>query len=424
LRADHTGPYGGHGVSTPAIDSLAKDGVVFDRVYTNSSWTRPSIATILTSLHASSHSVMYKTDLLPDTVETVAEVMKAGGYRTAGFVTNINVAPAFHFDQGFDSYRYLAPAFFFGATDSGSKLSLYSGMRLIRERFISRKKYVENYYQDAQTLDRNALPWFDKHASEPFFTLIHYMDPHDPYFRLPYNGDAVARVDTPNPDPSRAEELRRLYSSNIEYMDEFMAKMIGQLKALHVYDETVIVFTADHGEEFQEHGGWWHGTTLYDEELHVPLIVKLSKNARAGTRSNALAGSIDVMPTLLAAAGLTCPRACQGRDLFGPAPAPAAVFAEEDHEGNVLRSIRSDQWKLILANPGNPRGLQQAELYDVVNDPRERSNLAAAQPERVQAMTRDLDVLEQGTRARAVTGEAGKLDDASKERLRALGYIQ
>jgi arylsulfatase len=367
---------------------------------------------------------MHKTDLLPGSVETLAEVLKAGGYRTAGFVTNINVAPSFHFEQGFETYRYLAPEFFFRATDSGSKLSLYSGMRLIRERFLSRAKHVENYYQDAATVGDNALPWLDKHASEPFFALVHYMDPHDPYFHIPYNGEAVARVDTPNPEPSRAEELRKLYGSNIEYMDGFIGRMIAQLETARAYDDTVIALTSDHGEEFQEHGGWWHGTTLYDEAVHVPLIVKLPKSARAGARSEALAGLVDVMPTLLAAAGLSCSQACQGRDLFGALPAPAAVFAEEDHEGNVLRSIRTDAWKLILANDGNPRGLAAVELYDVRNDPGEKINLAAKNGERVDALTRDLDLLQQAARAHAVAGEAGKLDEASKERLRALGYIQ
>jgi arylsulfatase A-like enzyme len=362
--------------------------------------------------------------LLPDAVETLAEVMQHGGYRTAGFVTNINVAPSFNFDQGFDTYQYLAPEFFFRATDSGSKLSLYSGMRLIRERFLSHKKWVQHYYQDAKTVDENTLPWFDGHRSEPFFTLIHYMDPHDPYFRIPYDGYAVARVDTPNPDPARAEELRLLYASNIEYMDGFIAKLVDELKAAKLYDDTVIALVADHGEEFHEHGGWWHGTTLYDEETHVPLIVKLPKQAKAGTRVGDLANLIDVMPTLLATAGLQCPQTCQGRDLFGSRPAPAAVYAQEDHEGNVLESIRTPQWSMIVANTGNPRGLAPVELYDLARDPDQQKNLASENPDRVAALQRDLDSLRKAAKSGAVHGVAGALDDAEKERLRALGYIQ
>ncbi|RMD86041.1 MAG: hypothetical protein D6815_00630 [Candidatus Dadabacteria bacterium] len=424
LRADHVGAYGLRQVATPAIDALAADGILFERTYADSSWTRPSIATILTSLYPSSHQVMHKTDLLPDEVETLAEALKAAGYSTAGFVTNINVAPSFHFEQGFDSYDYLAPDFFFGATDSGSKLSLYSGMRLIRERFLSKKKYVNHYYQDARTVNGETLPWLDRASGRPFFVLIHYMDPHDPYFEIPYNGRAVARVETPNPPASKAEELRRLYQSNVEYMDRFLGALFAEMKKAGVYDNTVVAFTADHGEEFQEHGGWWHGTTLYDEVLHVPLIIKLPNGSRRGTRERRIARLVDVMPTLLRAVGVDVPKACQGRDLLGGSDAPTAVYAEEDHEGNVLHAVRTERWKLILANAGNPRGLPEVALYDLQADPGETRNLAGELPDRVAALRADLQVLEQAAAASAVHGESGDIDAASRERLRALGYIQ
>jgi arylsulfatase len=423
LRADHLGVYGARDVSTPAVDSLAADGVVFEKAFAQSSWTRPSIATILTGLYPGSHSVMHKTDLLPADVVTVAEAMKQGGYRTSGFVTNINVAPSFNFQQGFDEYQYLAPDFFFGATDSGSKLALYSLMRLIRERFLSKQKFVEHYYQDAHTVNETSLPWLTGHKDERFFVLIHYMDPHDPYFEIPYNGRAVARVDTPNPAPERAEELRKLYASNIEYMDGFLAKLFAALKERGVYDNTVIAFTADHGEEFHEHGGWWHGTTLYEEQIHVPLIIKPAGKS-AGRRDVSFARLADVMPTLLAAAGVEVPAGAQGRDLFGSSAAPTAVYAEEDHEGNVLESIRTADWKLIVANEGNPRGLAPVELYDLRADPRETTNVADKEPARVAELRRDLETLRAASRASAVKGTTGTIDAADEERLRALGYLE
>ncbi|RMD85389.1 MAG: hypothetical protein D6815_01945 [Candidatus Dadabacteria bacterium] len=424
LRADHVGAYGMRSVRTPSIDSLAADGILFERAYADSSWTRPSIATILTSLYPSSHSVMHKTDVLPDAVVTIAEAFRKAGYATAGFVTNINVAPSFHFEQGFDTYDYLAPDFFFGATDSASKLSLYSGMRLVRERFLSKRKYVNHYYQDAKTVNGASLPWLERTRGRPFFVLIHYMDPHDPYFEIPYNGRAVARVETPNPPAEKAEELRTLYQSNVEYMDRFLGALFGRLRAAGIYDDTIIAFTADHGEEFQEHGGWWHGTTLYDEVLHVPLIIKLSGQRQAGTRVREIARLVDVMPTLLAAAGVEVPPTCQGRDLLAGGQAPEAVYAEEDHEGNVLKAIRTERWKLILANEGNPRGLPPVALFDLKRDPAEQVNLAERMPDRVAALRADLAVLEQAAAAQAVRGEHRDIDAASRERLRALGYIQ
>ncbi len=424
LRADRLGAYGSTSPATPGIDALASDGVVFEKAFAHSSWTRPSIATILTSLYPSSHKVMHKTDLLPDAVTTIAEVLRHAGYRTAGFVTNINVAPSFNFQQGFDSYTYLSPAFFFGATDSGAKLSLYSGMRLVRERFLSSKKYVEHYYQDGETVNRTALPWLDDNAREPFFTLVHYMDPHDPYFDIPYDGKAVARVDTPDPAPSRAGELAKLYDSNVAYVDRFVGDLMQELKSAGVYDNTVIALVADHGEEFYEHKGWWHGTTLYDEEIHVPLIVKLPKSAHAGLRVKDLAGTIDVAPTLVASAGVAIPPAFQGRDLFGKSVPPDLLYAEEDFEGNVLESVRGQGWKLIIANPGNPRGLAPAELYDLNKDPGETYNLAVFKQKRVADMREQLAAMHKFAGARAVDEVSGRIDKAAEERLKALGYIQ
>jgi len=167
----------------------------------------------------------------------------------------------------------------------------------------------------------------------------------------------------------------------------------------------------------------WHGTTLYDEQLHVPLMVKFPGNVRGGTRVSQLSGLVDVMPTMLAAAGLEVPASAQGRDLMST-KAPAAVYAEEDHEGNVLESVRSAQWKLIVANEGNPRGLDPVEMYDLVADPGETHNLASSDPDRVAALQESLAGLRALARQSAVAGVSGEMDDAARERLRALGYIE
>jgi arylsulfatase A-like enzyme len=424
LRADHVGAYGSTETKTPAMDRIAKDGIVFENAFSNSTWTRPSVSTILTSLYPSSHKVMYKTDLLPDGVTTIAETMRDAGYRTVGYVTNINVAPSFRFDQGFQEYYYLSPEFFFGATDSGAKLAFYNGMRMVRERFLSKSKWVQYYYQDAQTVNGAALPWLDKNGGGPTFTLIHYMDPHDPYFELPYNGVAVARVDTPDPDPSQRDRLASLYASNVEYMDRFIGNLIEALKQSKAYDDTVIAVVADHGEEFYEHKGWWHGTTLYDEESRVPLIVKLAKNQKAGTRVKTWAQLLDVSPTLAAAAGVAAPETWQGRDLFSSAEPPKALFQEEDHEGNVLHSVRSDKWKLIVANEGNPRGLPPVELFDVQSDPKETKNVAGDNPKVVEELSNTLMTLRTMAGQRAVTGASGAIDEATRQKLESLGYVK
>src|SRR5207253_3039064 len=266
LRADHLSCYGSTAVKTPHIDALAADGTRWANAFAQASWTRPSVATILTGLYPSSHGAVHKADRLPERVDTLAERLRAIGYRTVGFADNANISRAFNFQQGFDEYRYLEPDFFFGASEPASQLALYSGLRLVRERFLA-----------------------------------HYVDVH-------------------------------------------LGVLFDDFRRRGLYDQTLVVLTADHGEEFHEHGGWWHGTTLYDEQIHVPLIVKPpgahgpGPAGGAGRVLDELATSLDIAPTILAAAGLKVPKTLPGHALpldGGAAPARESTFAEEDLEGNV-----------------------------------------------------------------------------------------
>lgn len=391
LRADALGSYGAGPEASPTLDALARDAVRFENAYSQASWTRPSIATILTSLYPSEHGLRHKMDALPDRVTTLAEALHANGYYTAGFVSNINVAPVFNFQQGFDEYTYLAPDFYFWATDSATQLAIYKGLRLARERFLRDRIYFYNYYQDAAVVTGAVTKWLQRTPSQPFFLLIHFMDPHDPYFEHPYDGRGVARVSNPDPPASRKDELHQLYSGDVAYLDSYLAGLLSQLKSTGTYDHSIIAVTADHGEEFQEHGGWWHGTTLYQEQVHVPLIVKRAHEAQAGQVDSGFARSLDIAPTLMAAAGLRIPTEFVGRDLFGPPlTAPLPLFAEEELEGNVLASLRIGSWKLITANADNPRGLAPVELYNLDQDANERRNLAANEKARADEMLRML----------------------------------
>jgi arylsulfatase A-like enzyme len=390
LRADVLGGYGGRPQQSPAIDALARDGVLFERAYAQSSWTRPSIASLLTSEYPSGHGAIHKMDMLPDRALTIAEVFQAAGYWTAGVVTNINVAPIFNFQQGFGEYHYLEPAFYFWASDSATRLAIYKGLRIARERLGANRMYFYNYYQDAEVVGETVAKWLEAQRAHPFFLLIHYMDPHDPFFAIPYDGHAVARASTPNPPHGRQREMFEMYLQDVTYLDRHLGELLQRLRTLDLYDDTVIALVADHGEEFLEHGGWWHGTTLYEEQVHVPLIVKRAHESAGGTRRRDLVRTIDVAPTLAAAAGLSLPREFKGRDLFGAETAPEPLFAEEDLEGNVLTSLRIGDWKVITANPGNPRGLAAVELYDLSADPRELVNRAGSDPERVRALLEEL----------------------------------
>jgi len=428
LRADRLPAYGYGAIRTPAFDGLAADGAIFEHAFAQASWTKPSAATLLTGLYPSTHQAYRKADLLPEAVTTLPEAMKAAGWRTGGIVTNINLAPSFQFDQGYDEYLYLAPDYFFGASESSSKLAAYSGLRLFRERFLSKKKDVRHYYQDAATATRAANDWIDRNGKGRFSLFLHYMDPHDPYFAHPYNGHAVARVETPRPDPARARELSDLYDGEIVFLDAHLGEFLDHLKARGFYDDSLIVLTADHGEEFHEHGGWWHGTTLYDEQIRIPLIVKPPKGTPGATvglrgRIDGIARSLDIAPTILAMCGMTPPKAMQGISLAQARPGDES-FAEEDFEGNRLRALRAGEWKVIEANPRNPRGLPESELFRVKQDPGETRNLASSEATRGEAMRAKMDHTLGAALRAAVAGKQGKIDAATRQRLKALGYVQ
>lgn len=405
LRADAVEPFGAPVGATPAFARLAAESVTFSNAVAQSSWTRPSVATILSSEYPAVHRTVQKMDVLPDRVFTLAEALRAEGYWTAGFVNNINVAPVFNFQQGFDEYVYLAPSFHFWATDSGTRLAIYKGLRVARER-LSRAIYFEHFYQDAAVLNARVATWLEQRPPQPFFLLMHYMDPHDPYFEHPYNGRGVARVMDPNPRREMAGEMRGLYAGEAKYADRYLGEFLDRMRLLGLYDGSVISVIADHGEEFQDHGGWWHGTTLYEEAVRVPLFIKRAGPPSGGEQRTDPARTLDVAPTLMAAAGLRRPSSFMGVDLFSER-VNEPLFAEEDLEGNLLASIRDGDWKLITANRGNPRGLAPVELFDLARDPREKNNLAAQEGARVNGLLGQLDRMRASIKGRAAVGGRG-----------------
>lgn len=451
LRADRLSCYGYEGNQTPVIDALAGEGILFENNISQSSWTRPAVASILTSLYPSSHKTYLKPDLLPDEVFTLPESLKEQGYKTIGYADNINVSEAFNFQQGFDQFVYLAPDYFFLADESSSQLAYYSVLRLIRERFLSKKKFVQHYYQDADVVNSNVIRSLEHlDGSRPVFIFAHYMDPHDPYFTHPYDGYGIARVSNPHPDAGMADELSRLYDGEVSFLDQRLGVLFDKMRELGIYDDWAIVLTADHGEEFYEHQGWWHGLTLFQEQVNVPLIIKLPAGEYGGLRVPGLVRQIDICPTILGLAGGSHADH-QGMDLMpavtgllarpGEETAEATVetavevestgwsldtvFSEEDHEGNVIHALIAGKWKLIRANEGNPRGLPVLSLYNLENDPGETANLADGNAELVAELDRQLEErLTMALEAGVQRVEGGEMDEATRNRLEALGYLE
>ncbi|NRA04045.1 MAG: sulfatase-like hydrolase/transferase [Myxococcales bacterium] len=425
LRADVLPLYGSDRIETPALAALAADGgTVFEAAFAQASWTKPSMATLLTSLYPSSHGATLKPSRLPDSVVTLAEAFREFGYSTGGIVTNINLAPSFNFQQGFDEYRYLTPDYLFGVSDSSSRLLLYELARRVAGHLRGGVR-PGDAYQPGEAVNREARAWLDRHQDERFFLLLHYMEPHDPYFRHPDRGDAIGRALVPDPDPALRDEMFESYLAEVAHLDRLLGELFDDLRRRGIYDRSLIAVTSDHGEEFRDHGGWWHGRTLYDEQLAVPLLIKWPRDGRVRppVRSEQVR-LLDVMPTLLSAAGARLPAGIQGRPLNDAPDRERVVYAEENHEGNVLEAIRGGGWKLIRANPGNPRGLDPAELYELSTDADEIRNLAGTETEREADLSDSLRALARDAAATAHEESFAEIGDAECRRLQALGYVE
>ncbi len=430
LRADHVSCYGGpDAVETPNLCRIAADGGTRYTAFSHASWTKPATATLLTSLVPSTHQAMSKTSALSPDIETLAEALQARGYATGGIVSNTNLTEAFGFAQGFDEYQYLGPDYLFRAQESSSKLVLYQILRRAYFMAVPGLRFGD-FYQDSAVANGHAFEFLERHRASRFFLFLHYMDPHDPYFRHPYDGHGIARAANQHPTPAMAEEMHALYKGEIAYLDGNFGALLAKLEELGLYDDTVIVLVADHGEEFLDHGGFWHGLTLYEEQIHVPLLVKWRKGERLAPPvvDGVPARLIDVAPTLLARAGARVPAAMQGLDLAGDLrqrnEAQRTVFSEENHEGNVLRAIRTERWKWIEANAGNPRGLPERELFEVSVDPGEKQNVIEREPGTVAELHRHAEG-QQLAAERARVGEAKSAAISAEERasLCALGYL-
>jgi arylsulfatase A-like enzyme len=351
LRADHVGAYGYSRPTTPAIDALARDGVVFERLYSCASWTKPSVGCLFTSLYPQEHGARTVDDSLSPERLTLADALASQGYTTAAWVANPIVgARGFGMVRGFDSVRQLA--------DQPKSVA------------------VNRVKGDAAEITRSVVPWL-KHMSERrFFLYIHSLDLHAEYLPRPPFDRMFVRAES----TGVARDLD-LYDNELAYNDREVGRLVDALKSLGLYDRTIIAVTADHGEEFGEHGRFRHGHSLFDPLLHVPFIVKPARSQHRGLRVPALASNVDIAPTLLGFAGLPVPSAFKHLGLQPTLESRAGqprpyVFAEQLSPKEVLYAARDPRFKYIhqlLPEPGQ-------FLYDLEHDPGEERNLWPSVP--------------------------------------------
>jgi len=334
----------------------------------------------------------------------MAEVFRAAGYRTVSFYTNRIVGHMQGLNRGFSS------------------LHDYS------TRFQGQPARVGD-------LPDSVLPWISAHLDEPMFVYVHTLEPHHPYIpqgRFAVASDYVGHIDSETfreaRTPAELAHVLTLYDSEIQYMDHSLGLLVGHLRKSGLFDESLLVFTSDHGEQFLEHGGWLHSKGLYDHQVHVPLIVHLPGGAGAGRRETRIVRSIDILPTMLSALGLPALPRAEGVDLFG-ADDLQPVFARSEQtrtDGTSFVSIRSERWKAVRVE--TPEGEVTTELFDLAADPREQAPLAletgTALPAGSQAVVAALDLKPAPVRVDSGTEEEGDLDTRDLDQLRELGYIE
>jgi arylsulfatase A-like enzyme len=417
LRADHLGCYGYARPTSPRIDRFADGATRFARASAQSAWTKPAVASILTGLYPPVHGANSVSEVLTDQIPTLAEALADSGYDTAGFVTNSVLSRDYGFDQGFHHFEYL------------------------------KETEDREFHQLSDRVNQSVFSWLDNRPGEkPFFICVHTMDPHAPYTpRSPFAEEFASQVRDPrvgllpnvngltwkdrNPDKHTAEELIALYDGEVKFNDAQFGELLDKLEALNQLESSLVVLVSDHGEEFGDHGRWQHGFTLFEEMLHVPLVIKFPFGEGAGAVVDSAVGQVDIVPTVLEGAGLTVPAGVHGRNL-----APLIDATNERRDSTPLFSyIKKQRWRDVASVTAADRKLvwykiydsprPQIELYDLARDPGEKDDLARREPVLAGYFMSVLKDVELSWAGRAPTEES-VMSEEMEERLRALGYLQ
>jgi len=388
LRADHLGVYGYAQAETPNLDRLAGQGVRFEQVATTVPTTLPAHASILTGQLPMRHGVRNNgTFRLEDDALTLAEVLRASGYSTAGFIGAFVLDARFGIAQGFDAY-----------TDFGEQEA-----EVVATPFLKIQRRADEVVGEA-------IEWLETRQG-PFFGWVHLYDPHTPY-------DA--------PEPYGSRYAARPYDGEIAYTDNAVGALLAALETTGHADDTLVVVVGDHGEGLGDHGEEWHTYFVYDSTVRVPLILWAGDALPAGLVVQGDASVIDILTTSLELLGIDDPEAgardgIDLRRLIAQPDAPGkAAYAESlvpmlNFGWGELRALRGGGWKYIQA----PR----PELYDLANDPGETRNLLADEPQRAETMRAQLERITGDDDPSVFASGALPVDPATIERLRSLGYL-
>ncbi|MBD3170116.1 MAG: sulfatase-like hydrolase/transferase [candidate division Zixibacteria bacterium] len=420
LRADRLSCYG-YNIDTPNIQALADDGVKFELALANCSWTRPSIASFMTSLNPLQHNVRTGNQSINMELTTFAEVMNSGGYFTMGVHNNPHIREMMNFDQGFDYYEYYEPMKLYPYPSDAPILKRQLLMNKIMKRFHSKSQAVFLVYQDASATSRHIINLLDQMSYTNYFLFIHYMDPHAPYYTAPYTGDAID-FDT-DLTVENLDVVNGAYDAEIKRVDRGLGMLLEYLKSKGQYGQSLIIFTSDHGEEFYDHQGWGHGKTQYDEVLKIPLIIKFPNNSYEGLADTSLVESVDIAPTVTRYLDVPTPDSWTGKNIISNEETEWSLGETKGAFKKVL-SLRSYDEKIHASYKGDH--LTGIQYYNLAVDPKEQNDLAENPKYRDRAKELLKLMEEYVNRYTDKSYESGEinLDDETKERLKALGYLE
>lgn len=420
LRADHLPCYGYSRNTAPNICNFAKEGILFERAYAPAPHTRPSIISLFTSLYVHQHNHFKNNDYLQDQHTTMAEIFSSAGYNTYGFSANPTISSKFNHDQGFRDWNETQG----------------NAWKVNKEVF----PIIENY-------------------KEPFLSYIHYIDPHDPYsppatapnfFARGYK-ENLSHVGHPfnityfREDPDRLSHLIGLYDNEIRYVDFYVGKLFNKLKEQGIYNESIIILMSDHGEMFLEHGLMRHINGVYDELIHIPLIVKIP-GYMENTSVSTPVQLIDILPTLLDSVGIPFENPKYRSGFYSRTTIPAIIDmfdseVEYSFSGDSILFMLDKKARPIISENlhfGSPNRQQGAIiddykiiknltdnsfiLFNLKRDPNEQNNKYDSDP-KAQELSVLLDSILKGTFKPDFKEKNVELDEETYSKLKALGYI-
>ena len=447
LRADHLHCYGYERIQTPAIDSIAGEGVLFENAIAHIGSTGPSHASILTSQYPRTHETLKNGYPLSEKLLLLPEILKDSGYTTAAFVSSAALALRLGFDQGFDYFDEVYDDGMLTLIDATRTMSLRdlvfaTPIYRIFERLLPKLPSQT----DAGTVNSHVLPWLRENADRSFFLWVHYYDPHTPFTPPPpydtmyWSGDDETIkyqhhsqfMDIyDNERDLTGEELQRiisLYDGEVTFTDHAVGEIMRELERLELQDNTLVIITADHGEQLYEHHRViGHFRFLYEPIIHIPLIFRHPGVLPGGRRLKSQVQSIDIAPTIMDVLGLAMPAGFEGMSLYPMILSRqdgcdreyvfSEVFSADTHWDTKV--VRSEKWKYFSFH----REGREPELYRIDTDSCENNNLyhEGTETERLKIVLEEWD--SKFPDINAVTFPPPAISQDIRERLHSLGYI-